>query len=173
MGSFLPVSALDTFFIFLVPFFSLLLSPFIVIFSASVFFVFLLSPLWYRAVVSLPHDRTEKREWGHGGNGRFLFLLAHCLHTSHSLFSRACIWEAYLHMLSWGRQNDETVQWREKNILGEAERGKRETSRGSTACGKSPGLPDPTGTFWTLDTILLFPSSSKRKTDVLSLCSPT
>lgn len=37
MGSFLPASALDTFFIFLQPFFSLPLSPFIVIFSASVF----------------------------------------------------------------------------------------------------------------------------------------
>ena len=34
---------------------------------------------------------------------------------------------------------------------------KRETSQGSTASGKSPGLPVPTGTFWTLDTTLLFP----------------
>lgn len=62
---------------------------------------------------------------------------------------------------------------RKREFGSEAVRGKRETSQGSTACGKSPGLPVPTGTFWTLDTTLLFPPSSKRKTDVLSLCSPT
>lgn len=62
---------------------------------------------------------------------------------------------------------------RKKEFGREAERGNRETSQGSTVCGKSPGLPAPTGTFWTLDTALLFPSFSKRKTDVLPFCSPT
>lgn len=37
---------------------------------------------------------------------------------------------------------------------------------------ENPELPVPIGTFWTLDATLLFPLSSKRKTDVLSFCSP-
>lgn len=161
MGSFLPASALDTFFIFLVPFFSLPLSPF----RCDIFC--LLSPFWCGTVVSLPQNRTKQKEWGSGGNGHFLFF-ATTWASYYVLFSGF-----YLHMLSWGRQNDETVQWREKEFERERQKGNRETSQGSTACGKSPGLPVPTGTFWTLDTTLLFPSSSKRKTDVLSFCSPT
>lgn len=79
--------------------------------------------------------------------------------------------KAYLHMLSWGRQNDETVQWRE--FVRQTQKGKREISQGSTVSGKSPGLPVPTGTFCTVDTTVLFPQSSKRRTNVLSLCFPT
>ena len=51
---------------------------------------------------------------------------------------------------------------RKREFGGKPERGKRETSQGSRANGKSPGLPVSTGTFLCLDTVLLFTQSCKR-----------
>lgn len=61
------------------------------------------------------------------------------------------------------------IEKKEKWRPWERGRGKSSTFQGSTVSGKYPGLPVLTGTLWTLDTALLFPLSSKRKTDVFSL----
>ena len=133
MGGFLPASALDTFFIFLVPFFSLPPRlPFIVIFSAY----FLLSGVELQSPV---HRTGQNKRNGEVEERAVSSFLATTWASYYVLFS-GC----YLHM---GEDKMMRLYNAEKESLRERERGNRETSLGSTACGKSPGLPVPTGTF--------------------------
>lgn len=174
MGSFLPASALDTFLFFLC--FSFPFPPsfccdiFCLCFFCLPTFPFLLQNC------SLPPTWQDKmgtwRKWPfpHFATTLASYILFFSLHNLYLL----CAYECLIFTSCLEEDRSMRLYNEENKRFGrEAERGKRETSLGSTACGKSPDLPVPTGTFWTLDTALLFPLSSKRKTDVLPFCSPT
>lgn len=63
-----------------------------------------------------------------------------------------------------------TLYNKEKQSSGERKKG---DLSGKYSLWKISALPVSTGTFWTLDTALLFPSSSERETEIQFFCFPT
>lgn len=164
MGCFPPASAPDIFFIFLVPSFSL---PFVLFFLLSIIYLFFQSfrfLVWNCSLPPLKNNGNEDVEEMAVSSFCYHIGFIHCIFFSFfSTFSVVC---AYIWLIFIGCLVENKMM-----ALSLRDRGRRETSQRSKACGKFSDLPVLTGKFWTLDAALLFPASSKRKTDVASLFS--